>query len=196
MSYPDYHAHLAVDEYLLNEDGADCRHEYINGQVYAMTGASDRHGLMTLNIATSLRPHLRGTPCQLFANDMKVHLRIQEQDIFYYPDVLLSCDPTDRATYYRCAPCLLIEVLSDSTERIDRREKLWAYQTLPSLQEYVLIAQNERLVDIYRRANHWKAEVVTEGSVVLTDLALDLSLDMIYEDVIDTVLPAPAATLG
>ncbi len=69
---------LSVDDYLASEDGADIRHEYIDGQLYAMTGASDRHGLITLNLASYLRPLLRGTPCQLFANDMKVRLRINE----------------------------------------------------------------------------------------------------------------------
>ncbi|MEA3640712.1 MAG: Uma2 family endonuclease, partial [Lamprobacter sp.] len=74
------HSHrLSVDDYLAAEDGADSRHEYIGGERYAMTGASDRHGLITLNLATFLRPRLRGTPCQLFANDMKVRLKIADQ---------------------------------------------------------------------------------------------------------------------
>lgn len=122
--------HLSVDDYLAAEDGADLRHEYIDGERYAMTGASDRHGLITLNLAAFLRPRLRGTACQLFANDMKVRLRIADQEIFYYPDLLLSCDPDDRETYYRRNPCLLVEVLSDTTARIDRREKFFAYQTI------------------------------------------------------------------
>ena len=89
---------------------------------------------------------------------MKLRLNIADKTVFYYPDLLLSCAPDDRQPYFRSRPCLIVEVLSDSTERIDRREKLLAYQTLPSLQEYVLVAQNARRVEVYRRTNDWKAE--------------------------------------
>lgn len=174
---------LSVQDYLAGEDGGEVRHEYIDGQVYAMTGASDRHGLITLNIATCLRPRLRGTPCQLFANDMKVRLNISQQDIFYYPDLLLSCDPTDRETYYRSKPCLLVEVLSDSTTRLDRREKLFAYQTIPSLEEYLLVAQDRREVQIFRRGGEWGSETCQAGQIRLNCLGFDLPLDLIYEDV-------------
>ena len=184
MTHLARHAVVSVDEYLAHEDGADCRHEYINGQVYAMTGASDRHCLITLNIAAYLRPSLRGTPCQLFVNDMKVRLRISEQDIFYYPDVLLSCDPNDRETYYRSAPCMVIEVLSESTARIDRREKLLSYRLIPSLQEYILIEQQQRRLEVYRRANDWQQEIIESGSLSLVCLNhLKIPLGSIYEDV-------------
>ena len=94
---------------------------------------------------------------------MKLRLNIADKTVFYYPDLLLSCAPDDRQPYFSSLPCLIVEVLSDSTERIDRREKLLAYQTLPSLQEYVLVAQNGRLVEVYRRANDWKAEYFDAG---------------------------------
>lgn len=174
---------LSVDDYLAAEDGADSRHEYIGGELYAMTGASDRHGLITLNLATFLRPRLRGTSCQLFANDMKVHLKIADQEIFYYPDLLLSCDPDDRESYYRHSPCLLVEVLSDSTARIDRREKFFAYQTIESLQAYLLIEQDQRAAEIRRRSRGWAFERYTDGSVRLDCLDLEVSLDVLYEDV-------------
>lgn len=176
---------LSVEDYLTGEDGAECRHEYIDGQVYAMTGASRAHGLINLNIATLLRPLVRDTSCQLFVNDMKVRLQIAGQDIFYYPDLLLTCDPNDRETYYCTAPCLIIEVLSDSTERIDRREKLLAYQTIPSLQAYWLVAQNQRRVEIYRRRDQWRPDIFTSGEVALDCLDGTLSMNAIYEDVID-----------
>ena len=175
--------HLSIDDYLAAEEGADIRHEYIDGELYAMTGTSDRHGLIVGNLYAFLRPLLRGTPCQLFANDMKVRLRIADQDIFYYPDLLLSCDPDDRETYYRRNPCLLVEVLSDSTARIDRREKFFAYQTMPSLQEYLLIEQNSRAIEIHRRARGWALERITEGGVRLECLDVDVSLETLYEDV-------------
>ena len=183
MTHPARQRHLSVDDYLAAEDGAEIRHEYIDGELYAMTGASDRHGLITLNLGAFLRPLLRGTPCQLFANDMKVRLRIADQEIFYYPDLLLSCDPDDRETYYRRHPCLLVEVLSDSTARLDRREKFLAYQTIPSLQEYLLIEQDRRAVDIHRRAHGWALERITEGGVRLECLDVEVSLETLYEDV-------------
>jgi Uma2 family endonuclease len=178
-----HHQRLGVEDYLAAEDGADVRHEYIDGELYAMTGASRWHGLIVGNIVAHLRPVLRGTPCQLFANDMKVRLRIAEEDIFYYPDLLLSCDPDDRETYYCTRPCLLIEVLSESTARIDRREKLFAYQCIPSLREYLLIDQKERMVEVHRREQGWRQEIVTEGGVRLASLDVTLPVDVIYEDV-------------
>lgn len=103
--------------------------------------------------------------------------------IFYYPDLLLSCDPTDRETYYRSKPCLLIEVLSDSTARMDSREKRLAYQTLPSLRKYLLVSQAHRAVQIFRRQNEWAPEIHQAGQVRLDCLGFDLPLDLIYEDV-------------
>lgn len=175
--------HLSVDDYLASEDGAEIRHEYIDGELYAMTGASDRHGLISGNLYAFLRPRLRGTPCQLFANDMKVRLRIADQDIFCYPDLLLSCDPDDRETYYRRNPSLLVEVLSESTARLDRREKFFAYQTIPSLREYLLIEQNTCAVEIYRRANDWGCERITQGNLRLACLDVEVALETLYEDV-------------
>jgi len=183
MTNPVRASCLSVTDYLAAEDGADVRHEYIDGELYAMTGASRRHGLITLNLATFLRPRLRGSPCQLFASDMKVRLRIADQDIFYYPDLLLTCDPNDRETYYCSAPCLLVEVLSESTARIDRREKRLAYQMIPSLREYLLIEQDSRAVEIHRRSQGWGAEYVTDGCVRLDCLGVEVPLDAIYEDV-------------
>ena len=173
---------LSVADYLAGEDGAEVRHEYIAGQVYAMSGASRSHGLIALNIATFLRPRLRGTGCQLFASGMKVRLRIQGDDIFYYPDLLLSCDPADRATYYCTAPCLLVEVLSESTAALDRREKFWAYRTLPSLREYLLVAQDRTWARIHRRDRDWAPEIVESGAVRLDCLDCELPLDVVYED--------------
>ena len=174
---------LNVDEYLAGELLSEVRHEYVAGQVYAMVGASDRHGLIAGNLFAALRPAARRNSCQLFISDMKIHLDIGGQDVFYYPDLLLSCDPDDRATYYRERPCLIVEVLSESTERIDRREKMLAYATIPSLQEYVLVAQDVRQVEIYRRSNSWAPEVYTEGAVPLRCLDAEISIEAVYEDV-------------
>jgi len=115
---------------------------------------------------------------------MKVRIRQAGEEAFYYPDLLLACEPDDRADYYREKPCLLIEVLSDTTERIDRREKLYAYTAIPSLREYLLVAQDRRQVDVYRRTETgWVHETHNEGALWLDCLDTDLVLDTIYEDI-------------
>ncbi|MHB8921730.1 MAG: Uma2 family endonuclease [Halothiobacillus sp.] len=178
-----HHPKLTVQDYLTGEAHSELRHEYIDGQVYAMGGASDRHGLITNALAFALTSQAREKKCQLFIADMKVRLEIGGKDIFYYPDLLLSCDATDRASHYRQNPCLIIEVLSDGTERIDRREKMLAYQTLPSLQEYVLVAQDYAQIEIYRRRADWLPEIHTEGEFTVECLKLTTTVAEVYQDV-------------
>ncbi|MDP3696366.1 MAG: Uma2 family endonuclease [Desulfocapsaceae bacterium] len=180
------HAHkrcISVTDYLAGEPLSEIRHEYINGQVYAMGGANRVHGLIVTALSLLTGPRAREKHCQLFIADMKVRLNISGQEIFYYPDLLLSCDPDDRADYFCQIPCLIIEVLSESTERIDRREKMLAYQTLSSLLEYVLVAQDDRQVEIYRRRNEWQPEIINDGLFHLDCLDVNISIDDVYEDV-------------
>ncbi len=175
---------IGVDEYLEGELGSGIRHEYIGGRVYAMGGASRAHGSVVTALTLGLGPSARETRCQLFVADMKVRLRIQGQDVFYYPDLVLTCDPDDRETYWCTRPCLIVEVLSPATERIDRGEKRLAYQTLDSLREYLLVAQDRPRVEVYRRARDWRREIHGEGSVHLDCLDLDLPLAEIYAGVV------------
>ena len=100
-------------------------------------------------------------------SDMKVRLRVASDDAFYYPDLMLACDPEDRATYYRTRPCLIVEVLSDTTQRIDRREKLLAYTSIDSLQEYLLLSQNGVEATLHRRVDGWRGQTATTGDVRL-----------------------------
>ncbi len=174
---------IGVEEYLEGELYSDVRHEYAAGEVYAMVGASDRHGLIAGNLFALIRPRARKAGCQLFIADMKVRLRLNDQDYFYYPDLVLSCEPDDRATYYRESPCLIIEVLSQATERIDRREKLFAYQAIPSLREYLLVSQERPRVEVFRRSNRWHREEHTSGSVRVECLDTQLPFENIYEDI-------------
>jgi len=154
-------------------------HEYVDGEVYAMLGTSDRHGLITLNLAGALSMRLPER-FQVFASDMKVRIQSAERDIFYYPDVLVSCDPGDRERYYRERPCLVIEVLSPHTKRLDRFEKSLFYRQLDSLEEYVLIAQDYRQLEVLRRAEQWQATKYTQGTVPLQSVDLSVTLDEIY----------------
>jgi Uma2 family endonuclease len=178
-----YETMITVDDYLAGEDGSDVRHEYIGGTVYAMTGASRRHGLISLNVGSFLRPLVRGSDCQVFVNDMKVRLKIAEDDVFYYPDVVLTCDPTDREPYFCARPCLIVEVLSEQTERVDRREKFLAYTRMPSLEMYVMVAQDRRRVEVFRRRAEWRREVFEAGDMALECLDCALPVDVVYEGV-------------
>lgn len=173
---------IEVEEYLLGEQYSHIRHEYIDGQVFAMVGASDRHGMIAINLGAILSQRLPDR-CQVFIADMKVRLRAAEQELFYYPDVLVSCDPADRETYFRCHPCLVAEILSPTTERVDRFEKRLAYCGLPSLHEYLLISQDYRQVEIYRRSQGWGLERYTEGEIRLASVDLALGLDELYRRV-------------
>lgn len=174
---------ITVEDYLDGELRGEVRHEYIDGQVYAMGGAKDRHGLIVNALAFALTPAARKRTCQLFTSDMKVRLAIAGKPVFYYPDLLVTCDPADREPYFRCCPCLIVEVLSESTERIDRREKFLSYQTLPSLQAYWLVAQDASRVEVFRRKNDWQPEYFTSGEIPVDCLDLSITVEAIYQDI-------------
>jgi Uma2 family endonuclease len=175
---------LSVEEYLRSEVSSEVKHEYLGGHTYAMTGASVTHNLITLNLASALKAHLRGGPCRVFVSDVKVRLKVAEQDVFYYPDVFVACRADERETDYRRFPNTVIEVLSDTTERTDRREKFLAYRTIESLQEYVLVAQDSRHITIFRRDNGWRAEdIEAEAPFLLPSLQFTMSMADVYEGV-------------
>lgn len=174
---------ISVEDYLEGELVGEIRHEFVDGQVYAMTGASRAHGLIVNALAFAMTPVARHRKCQLFTSDFKVRIRFSGKDIFYYPDLMLACDAEDWEVYYSRRPCLIIEVLSKSTARIDRHEKLQIYQSLESLQEYLLVAQDMRRVEVFRRATGWQGELVEQGAIRLDCLDMDLSMDAIYADV-------------
>lgn len=176
---------LSVDEYLEAEKTASKRHEYVAGQIYAMAGASDEHNTIAGNVFARLKSALRGSPCRVYISDMKV--RIELADVFYYPDVLVTCDPQDNGRYAKARPNVIVEVTSPSTTVTDHREKLLAYQKLSSLREYVMIAQHEMRVEIYRRdkQGHWWLETYgPEHSFALESLKLEIAVADLYEDVV------------
>lgn len=186
MNLPGQPLAIGVEDYLHGEQESPVRHEYVAGQVFAMAGAGETHNRISLNLAFHLRAATRGTPCGVFISDMKV--RVADHDAFYYPDVLLTCDPTDREPLYKTAPCLIAEVLSPSTEVTDRREKLLAYRALPTLRYYLLVAQDRRLVEVYRRESDggWRYEVSEDADLAFDcgGLSLRLTLADLYEDVV------------
>ena len=175
--------YVSIEEYLQGEPASEVRHEYIDGQVYAMAGAGERHNLISGNLYAALRPKARTSGCKLFMADMKLRIRALKR--FYYPDLLLTCNPFDGHEFYKEHPCLVIEVLSTSTEGTDRREKWQAYQTIASLQEYVLVAQERQQIEIYRRDEERWQHITLDASdpVYLGCLDLELSMAGVYEDV-------------
>ncbi|MEL7244520.1 MAG: Uma2 family endonuclease [Cyanobacteria bacterium J06573_2] len=177
---------LTVEEYFNLEQTSEIRHEYVDGEVFAMAGASEEHNFITGNIYNLLRSHLRGTPCRTFASDMKVKVKVQKADIFYYPDVLVTCDPNDNERYFKTSPKLIVEVLSNSTKTIDKREKRLNYQNIESLEKYVLIYQDEIKVEIYRKDSqgNWLIQTLAkEDKLHLNSIDLTLTMADIYEDV-------------
>jgi Uma2 family endonuclease len=176
---------ITVEEYLAGEQLSDVKHEYVAGRVYAMAGASRGHNQVAGNVFAELRSHLRGGPCQAFIADMKARLKIRQQDIFYYPDVIVTCDPRDTDDYFLRFPKLIIEVLSPSTERLDRKEKFESYLTVPTLEEYVLISQEQPDVTCFRRSSAWEPHVVSgiEAAMHLESVDFTLPLSVVYENV-------------
>lgn len=143
-------SYFTPEEYLEMEEQSPIKHEYIDGQIYAMAGASDPHVTIALNLAALLCNHVRGSGCRVYIADMKA--RIESLNCFYYPDVMVTCDERDKQTpNHKRFPCLIIEVLSDSTEAFDRGDKFVDYQQLETLQEYVLINTKRQRFECFRR---------------------------------------------
>jgi len=182
MALPQSIEYISEDDYLRGEQASAIRHEYINGIVYAMAGASDKHNTIAGNAFALLHANLPDH-CEVFMSDMKLRMEVQGETIFYYPDVLVSCADDDRATYYREQPCLIIEVLSQSTRRQDRFEKFMAYKDLSSLQEYLILEQEYRAAALFRRRPGWQAELYQDGDIHLESVNLTMSMDALYRRV-------------
>jgi len=177
--------YLSPEEYLSGEEHSPTKHEYIDGEVYAMAGAEDAHVTIAGNLFSLLRGHVRGSGCRVFIADMKA--RIEDLNIYYYPDVMVTCDRRDRElTSFKRYPCLIVEVLSPSTEAFDRGDKFADYQHLESLQEYVLINQKRQRVECFRRNEQglWVLQSYHPGDTVqLVSVQFECAIDQLYEDV-------------
>jgi Uma2 family endonuclease len=176
--------YITVEEYLEGEKISPVKYEYIDGEVYAMAGASDRHNRLSVNVMKALDDHLDESDCEVFIADMKVQA---SATVFYYPDVMVACDDANADPYYRKQPRLIVEVTSPSTEHIDRTEKLSAYKQIKSLKEYVIVSQDSVRIDVYRRmrGDRWQWESLTETSeeLRLESVGLTLSVAQIYRRV-------------
>lgn len=179
---------ITPEEYLAKEREAEFKSEYYQGQMYAMAGARENHVLIITNLIGELRQALKGRECRVYSTDMR--LLVPATGLYTYPDVTVVCGErnfidTTRDTITN--PQLIIEVLSKSTEAYDRGLKFLNYQTLPSLQEYVLVSQNSPRVEQFgRQTDHGWRYQATEGPgtrVKLTSIEVDLALDEIYSEI-------------
>ena len=173
-------------QYLQLEAESRVKHEYIDSEVYAMAGTTDTHNTIALNFAFLIRNHIRGTNCRVYFADIKV--RLEQPNCFYYPDLLVTCKSEDKETStYKRFPKLIVEVLSDSTESFDRGDKFNHYQTLESLEEYVLVNTKQQRVESFQRQkqNSWLFQTYTpaQESLTLQSLNATISLRELYENV-------------
>lgn len=185
---PQTQPHLTAEDYLTIERSAEFKSEYFDGEIFAMSGASEPHNIIVTNTVVELGNQLKKRPCKLYANDMRV--KISPTGLYTYPDLVVICgkaqfDDTHFDTLLN--PTLIIEVLSDSTEAYDRGRKFEHYRKLESLVEYVLIAQSHPHIESYRRQpNHeWLlAECAgLEGVIRLHSIDCELALAEIYDKV-------------
>jgi len=172
--------HLSVEDYLDFESGASTRHEYIAGEIFAMAGVSAAHNLIVGNVYRAFANRLHGGPCRTFISDFKVRLKINMDEIFYYPDVMVACGREGLEKYFLRNPKVIIEVLSPSTEGTDRREKFIHYRRVPTLEEYILIGQDRPEVTIHRRSTEWTPTVLTALEAVAEIQSIELSLPLAH----------------
>jgi Uma2 family endonuclease len=185
IAQPQYPQKMTAQEYLEWEATQELRHEYIDGEILAMTGGSLPHNDIALNFYTALRPHLRERRCRVNVSDAKVHARKNSR--YFYPDLVVSCDPDDlRSREFIQHPKVIVEVLSPSTANYDRTKKLKYYRQIPSLQEYVLVDSEEIIVEVYRRGEGkmWLYYEYEAGeTIALESIEFECAIEVLYEGV-------------
>jgi Uma2 family endonuclease len=177
---------LTPEEYFAWEEQQLERHELIDGRVYAMSGGSQNHSAIAINFVLLLRTHLRGASCRVFNSDLKVN--ILHTPNYVYPDLSVTCDNRDREnTYFITYPCLIVEVLSSTTEAYDRGKKFEKYRRNPHLVDYVLASSDEIAIDTYHKkeTEEWIIRSYRAGDrVALDSIGLNLPIEQIYEEIV------------
>ena len=192
MDLPLPKSPFTAADYLVWEADQLDRHEFFDGEVFAMAGAEDRHVTVSLNIGFGLREHLRGTPCRVFMSDIK--LKPLHADRYFYPDLMVTCSPADRENrLIKSEPTLIVEVLSPSTAAYDRGAKFASYRQIPSLREYALVDIDTRLIEIYRLGDQgsslglWVLHPfdlsVASATLTFASAQLSLSAEQVFADV-------------
>lgn len=179
---------LTEAEYLAREEKAERKSEFHDGQMFLMAGASREHNILTRNLAIELGSRLKGGPCQLFIADQRI--KVKRTGLYTYPDLLIVCGPPEYAPENRNTltnPKVVIEVLSDSTEKYDRTTKFRHYKQLPSVMEYVLVSQDEPLVERFVRvaSGRWEQEefVGLDATLALATVPAEVPLAEVYRGV-------------
>lgn len=178
MSFP-----MTLEEYLEFEEHSRVRHEYIAGEIFAMTGATKRHNRIAGRLYQAFAGHLKGSSCDPYISDVKVKLQVNRDVHVYYPDVMVVCGRDPQEDRYVANPKLIVEILSTSTAGVDRHEKRVAYRGIAELEEYVIVAQHAIEVAVFRRAEDWQPTVLEslEATLDLRSISLQMSLAQIYE---------------
>ncbi|PPD35131.1 MAG: hypothetical protein CTY19_03255 [Methylomonas sp.] len=168
---------ISEEDYLRGELHSDVKHELIDGEVYAMAGVSKNHERIAGNFFVRLHTHLQNSPCEPFSTDMKVKVGRN----FFYPDAMVVCNDQTDNEYYTESPSILVEVLSKSTRRTDETIKRMAYQSIPTLQEFILIEQDFVDVEVCRRIEGWLSKHYFLGDQFsLESIGINLSVEEIY----------------
>jgi len=171
---------MSEEAYLLGEESAEYKSEYIDGHVYAMSGAKANHNRIAGNVHVVFHAHLKGKPCQPYVSDMKVKIGSK----FFYPDVMVDCTTLPGGSVYTDNPTLIVEVLSASTRRLDETTKRVAYMQIPALQEYVLIEQDFVKVEVMRRSEGWlSAKYYLGDEVTFESIGLTVKVADLYDRV-------------
>lgn len=180
------HAYFTPEDYLEIERISPIKHEYIQGQIVAMAGATKAHVIITGNLSALLINHLRGKGCISYAMDMKV--RLPTLNLFYYPDLAVTCDNRDLIANqdYILYPKLIIEALSDSTEAFDRGDKFADYKLIPEFEEYILIHQKQMLVERFSKKsnNLWIPHIYRTGDTIeFSSIGFSCDISILYENI-------------
>ncbi|XFA73745.1 Uma2 family endonuclease [Thermosynechococcaceae cyanobacterium Okahandja] len=183
--------YFTPEEYFIWEEQQLEKHELINGRVYAMTGGTQNHSGIKINIISLIKAHLRGSQCKVFNSDLKVN--IVDTSNYTYPDLSVTCDERDRQqARYITYPCLIVEVLSPSPEAYDRGKKFAMYRRNPNLIDYVLVSSEEMAIDIYHKneAGDWLILSYRAGDVVeLKSINFSVPIEHVYEEIVFEPLP-------
>ena len=175
---------ITPEAYLAAEDAAEFKSEYVNGWLYGIAGATNRHTMIFGDLFGSLLS-IVVRPCRVYGTDTKVRIRKAEEIFFYYPDASVSCAPFAPGDTFVDQQVLICEVLSPSTARLDRQEKFENYKMIDSLREYLLIDQNIPKVEVFRRSTGWQQEIYTRGHIVhLDSIDADLAISDLYARVV------------
>lgn len=177
---------ISEAEYFALEKRTDTRHEFVDGYVYAMVGGSFNHGTLTGTIAREIGNHLKGKPCRVFSESIKVKVANQQrgESRYFYPDVVVDCSIEKADGQMLTTPVLVVEVLSASTHKYDETTKFQIYASIPTLQEYILVEQTSAKIEVQRRRTNWMIEKFFLGDLITFEsIGLTLTVEEIYDRV-------------